>query len=351
MQQLLKTWIRPGACFVIAEAGVNHNGKLKWAYQLVDAAVSAKADAIKFQLFRPEKLTVANAPLAAYQKKTANAASQQELLSDLALDFTAMAQLKAYCDKKSIHFLCTPFDEEGAAFLVNELRVPFLKISSGDLTSLPFLKDLVQLRVPLLLSTGMATIDELQQVASFLKRCGLDLPLQTGWLHCISAYPAEDSALNLRAMAALQELFPHCVTGYSDHSLGSEAILAAVSLGAAVVEKHITLDTSLPGPDHAASLPVNELPGLIASIRRIEAMLGHGRKEPHRTEADVRRVARKSLVLSRSLFEGQVLTKEVLTCKRPGTGISPLDYETVLGKTLRYSLPADHVLQPDDLKA
>lgn len=332
-------------CFVIAEAGVNHNGRLELAKQLVEAAAEAKADAVKFQLFKPELLTTACAPTATYQQSSAKSDSQQALLAGLTLSHADMKTLAAYARQLGLMFLCTPFDTDSARFLVDELDVPLLKLSSGDLTTWPFLKSLSELNKPLLLSTGMATLAEVRQTVTYLQPLLKgELKDQLALLHCTSSYPAPDESLNLSALFTIRAEFPDLVVGYSDHSLGPEASVAAVALGARVVEKHITLDTTLPGPDQAASLPTKHLSAFVKSVKRAAVMRGHGRKEPHAVEQNVREVARKSLVTARDLKAGDSVKAEDLVCKRPGTGISPVELDSVLGKQLKCDLPADSLL-------
>jgi N,N'-diacetyllegionaminate synthase len=358
-------------CFVIAEIGVNHNGHMGLAYAHIDAAREAGVDAVKFQLFEPTLLTTAQAPLAAYQQKALGqstdfaslespqqkqsgpvATSQQAMLASLVLTPQQMKQLQAYCSKSGLLFLCTPFDSQSAEFLVQDLQVPLLKLSSGDLTNLPFLAQLAKEGTPLILSTGMGSLEEVQQavetIATYTSR---PLPEALAILHCTSLYPAAPDTLNLRAIQTLQKQFPSLVVGYSDHSLGVEASYAVVAMGARILEKHLTLDANLPGPDHQASLPAERWPDWMQRLRMLEQMLGDGRKQPHPREEEVASVARKSLVLARDLPQGHTLTLEDLLCKRPGQGIAPARLSEVLGNTLRHALPQDSLITWDDLNA
>lgn len=332
--------------FIIAEAGVNHNGELSLAKKLIEGAKEAGADAVKFQLFDPEKLAATSTPLAKYQQNE-NANTQLELLKPLALPPEAFKELQRFCEQVGILFLCTPFDEDGARFLQQELQVPAFKISSGDVTNLPFLRLLSSLGIPVMLSTGMATLSEVAQAVDAL-RSRLHPPLAL--LHCVSAYPAPAEAVNLNAVGTLKKAFPDCVIGYSDHSLGLHIPVAAVAKGARIVEKHFTLDQSLPGPDHRASLTIPELKTMVAAIREVENALGNGVKQPHPIEADCIRVARKSLVARHDLPAGHILTERDLLAKRPGTGLSPALLERVLGKPLRRALCRDELLPADLLE-
>ncbi len=339
-----KTWI-------IAEAGVNHNGSMELAKHLIDGAKKAGADAVKFQLFDPEKLTSKAAPLAAYQVKNqqnATTDSQQELLKALALPPETFRELQQYAVQQEILFLCTPFDEGSARFLHEELQLPCLKISSGELTNLPFLEMLSGLNTPILLSTGMGTLDEVHQAVAALRKMH-QAPL--GLLHCVSSYPAPVEAVNLRAMKTLQHAFPDCVIGYSDHTLDKHVSLAAVALGARIIEKHFTLDTTLPGPDHKASLTVDELTLMIRQIREIEHALGDGIKRPQSCEMDCIAVARKSLVAARDLPAGHVLLAEDIVIKRPGTGIAPARLGQLIGVRLPMAVSQDALLPTDLLAA
>lgn len=348
----------PKNCLFIAEAGVNHNGNMAKAHELIEVAADAGAHVVKFQLFSPEALTVKQAPMATYQKealqnnalKENSSNSQQKMLQKLALKPEQMKTLKHYADKQGILFLCTPFDPASAEFLINELKLPVLKLSSGDLTYWPMMKTLAQQQIPLLLSTGMASLQEVKAVLDNLKPLYQSpLAKNIGLFHCVSAYPAPTEAINLRAIETMAKAFNPIAVGYSDHTLGLEVPLAAVALGARLIEKHFTLDKTLEGPDHKASLEPEELKALVAGIITIEDALGNGIKAPHPCEADVMQVGRRSIVATQNLPSGHKLCEADLTCKRPATGISPLAWEATLGQRLRQPILADTPLEPSHL--
>jgi len=324
-------------CFIIAEAGVNHNGHLKMALQLVDAAVAAKADAIKFQTFKAEEVISFAAPKAIYQQRTTDAGeSQLEMARNLQLSYEQFHEIKAYCDKNGILFLSTPFDNDSADFL-DKLGVPAFKISSGEVTNYPFLKHIASKGKSLILSTGMSYLGEVEQA---LRVIYVADNRKVILLHCVSNYPADPADTNLRAMQTMVTAFGVPV-GYSDHTLGIEVALAAVALGACVVEKHFTLDRTLPGPDHGSSLEPNELSALVKGIRTVEVALGHGRKEPTVSEANTAAVARRSLVAACDIPLMTVLTEQHIAIKRPGTGLPPSMREYLVGKKSRTFVPAD----------
>ena len=309
--------IDPAHTFIIAEAGVNHNGRLGLAKKLVDAAVHAGADAVKFQAFKAERLTSSHAPKAAYQKKTTGAKeSQLDMLRRLELSERQHAALADYCIKKGILFLSSPFDEESADSL-DRLNVPLFKIPSGEITNLPFLAHIARKKKPIILSTGMSDLREIDRAVKVIRATGNE---RIALLHCVSNYPAAPETINLRAMETMRKKFKLPV-GYSDHSEGSEIALAAVALGAVIVEKHFTLDRTMAGPDHRASIEPAELKTLVAGIRKVGQALGSGIKKPDASELDTARVARKSLVAACPITGGTVLTREMITLKRPGTGL------------------------------
>ena len=334
---------------IIAEAGVNHNGDIKLAKALIEGAQKAGADAVKFQLFQPDKLASQSTPLAAYQaENNQKLKSQVYLLNELALSRESFADLQAYSQKLGLLFLCTPFDEENAAYLHHQLHLPALKISSGEVTNLPLLRYLSSLNTPVILSTGMATLSEVVEAVDALRSVH-QAPLSL--LHCVSSYPAPCEAVNLRAMHTLQTHFPDCVIGYSDHTLGLEISVAAVALGARVIEKHFTLDKNLPGPDHQASLTVDELQQFVQAICNVENAMGDGQKKPHPIEQDCIRVARKSLVARYDLPKEHLLTEQDLMAKRPGTGISPALLQKIIGKRLTQAVEQDTLLQFEMLES
>jgi N-acetylneuraminate synthase len=319
--------------FIIAEAGCNHNGDFGLAKRLVDVAVEAGADAVKFQTFITDQLVTHNAEKADYQKK--NTGNEQEsqcaMLKKLELSFDAFKVLKIHCEQNGIIFLSTPFDYASADFL-EEIKIPAFKIASGDITNLPFLTYIASKGKPVILSTGMSTQGEVHKASEIFTE-KQDTPLIL--LHCTSEYPAPPEDINLYAMHTLYNTCKVPV-GLSDHSLGIEIALAAVALGARVIEKHITLDKELPGPDQRASLEPHELINLVKGIRTIEKALGDGIKKPSPSEIKTRSIARKSIVTATRIKKGQLLSETNLTVKRPGNGISPAEWHKVVGrKTLR----------------
>ncbi len=331
--------------FIIAEAGVNHNGDLRLAKRLIDAAKSAGADAVKFQTFLAEKLVIAHAPQAAYQRRNARDVSQLAMLEKLELSFNAFRELSVYSQRKGIMFLSTPFESESARFLY-DIKMPIFKISSGDLNNIPFLIEVARYHRPMIVSTGMSTLAEVgEAVQAILKAGNKKLTL----LHCTSNYPTAYEDVNLRAMATLRMAFGFPI-GLSDHTPGIEVAVAAVALGAQVIEKHFTLNKEFSGPDHKASLDPSELAALVRAVRHIESAFGDGIKAPRRCEIAVRAVARKSLVVVEKIPAGTALTKRMLAIKRPGTGIEPKDLSKVVGRHLRRAASKDEVLEWRDIK-
>jgi N-acetylneuraminate synthase len=333
-------------CLVIAEAGVNHNGNLDMARQLVDVAVDAGADAVKFQAFKAERLVCAAAPKARYQlERTSQTESQLEMLRRLELSIEQLAELFAYCRERAILFLCTPFDETSADAL-DTLGVAAFKIPSGEVTNLPLLAHVACKDKPMLLSTGMSNLGEVDAAVRTVREAGNDA---LALLHCVSNYPAAPEEANLRAMHTMRAAFQTPV-GYSDHTAGTTVALAAVALGAAIIEKHVTLTRTLPGPDHHASLEPQELAQLVQGIRTVEAALGHGRKEPTASELDTAAIARKSLIAAEDIAAGTRLTERSITIKRPGTGLPPSMLEHVVGSTAAVDIPADTLLTMEMLR-
>jgi N,N'-diacetyllegionaminate synthase len=331
--------------FVIAEAGVNHNGSLDLALRLVDAAKASGADAVKFQTFRADQLATRSAHKAPYQERTtANSESQFEMLQRLQLDAAAHRRLIHHCRHTGIQFLSSPFDTQSADLLAT-MDVPLYKVPSGEITNLPFLQHLARKNKPLILSTGMSTLGEVEEAVQVLQIAGAK---QLTLLHCVTEYPAPYAEVNLRAMQTLKSAFGLPV-GYSDHTSGIEIAIAAVALGAEVIEKHFTLDRSLPGPDHSASLEPLELRQMVTAIRHVEAALGTGIKTPAQCELPNISVARKSVVAARTLPTGHQLATGDLEIKRPGNGLAPKFLPTLIGRTLRSSVAKDEIINWDHL--
>ena len=327
------------AVYIIAEAGVNHNGSYDLACKLVDAAKHAGADCIKFQTFKSENLVSRTAQKAEYQKKTTGDSSQQEMLKKLELSFNEFLQLKEYCQKVGISFLSTPFDFDSIDFL-NSIDMPFWKIPSGEVTNMPYLLALAKTGKPVIMSTGMCTIHEIRDAVDILKANGTK---EIRLLHCNTEYPTPFEDVNLKAMQTLRDEF-HLEAGYSDHTKGIEVPVAAVALGATVIEKHFTLDRNMEGPDHKASLEPCELAAMVSAIRNIEKALGTGIKEPSPSEKKNMAIARKSIVAKTKIKAGDIFTESNITVKRPGTGISPMKWFEVIGTTAIRDFDEDELI-------
>lgn len=326
--------------FIIAEAGVNHNGDLNLAKKLIEAAKKAGADAVKFQTFTAELLVTKAAEQAAYQSKNiGKVESQYAMLKRLELSEQAHYLLRDYCKKKNIIFLSTPFSEPDADFL-EALGVPAYKISSGDLTSLPFLEQVAKKSKPIIISSGMASLAEIRAAVKVIKKAGNQA---LAILHCTANYPAAPASLNLRALKTIQAEFDALV-GYSDHSQGSMASILAVALGACVIEKHFTLDKNMAGPDHKASLNPDELEKFVKAIREAEIMLGSFEKKCQPEEASSKISGRKSLVAKRDILAGAIITSDDLIIKRPGTGISPAEFKAVIGRVAKINILKDKTI-------
>lgn len=331
--------------FLIAEAGVNHNGDLRLAKQLVDVAKQAGADAVKFQSFRAEEVVSAAAPKAQYQTDNTSAdESQLDMIKRLELSPDVHRELIAHCGSRGIQFLSTPFDFESAD-LLETLGVPAFKIPSGEITNWPFLEHIASKKRPIIISTGMSDLAEVEQAVTVLRSSGCS---ELVILHCTSSYPAPPESVNLRAMRAMADVF-HVPVGFSDHTQGMEAALAAVAMGASIIEKHFTLDRSLPGPDHKASLEPGELAALIRSVRIVESALGDGLKQSTSVEQDVKSVARRSIVSRQTISSGTVITRELIAFKRPGTGIAPSEFTKVIGRKAARTIVADTLITFEDL--
>lgn len=352
---------------VIAEAGVNHNGSLDLALQLVDIAAEAGADVVKFQTFRADLLATAGAAKAQYQAtNTGEAGSQLEMLRRLELSQADHAALLAQCRARGIGFMSTAFDAPSLQFLAT-LDMPAIKIPSGDITCAPLLLQAARLRRPLIVSTGMSTLADIEQALGAIAFGLLDDAIPRGradfaaayasdagraalqrhvtLLHCVTQYPAPPAAINLRAMDTMASAFGLPV-GYSDHSTGIEIALAAVARGATIIEKHFTLDRALPGPDHAASLEPGELRAMIHAIRNIEVALGSPRKEPAAVEIANLPIARRSLVFARAVLAGDTLRADMLVAKRPATGVSPFELWDLEGRVIARDYAADEAIDP-----
>lgn len=330
-------------CFIIAEAGVNHNGDVALAKKLIDAAVEAGADAVKFQTFKAEKIVTSTAEKADYQKNTTGAGeSQYEMLKKLELSETDFRDLSNYAKEAGIIFLSTPFDEESAD-LLDQIGVPAFKIPSGEITNFPLLKKIAQKSKPIILSTGMATLGEVEEALNYLKKHGAE---EITLLHCTTSYPAPVESVNLRAMETLRCAFQVPV-GYSDHTEGITIPIAAAAMGACVIEKHFTLDRTLPGPDHRASLEPPELAAMVKAVRDVELAHGDGIKGPTEEEEAIKKVARRSIVAKRDIHMGDVLTEGDLAIKRPGIGIEPRYLDLILQMKAKVLIQRDRVIQWD----
>ncbi len=337
--------IGPGRrCFVIAEAGVNHNGELELARKLVDAAADVGADAVKFQTFDPETLAAADAPKAAYQERGSTATNQRDMLARLVLSEEAHRELQLRARDRGLIFLSSPFAEAQADFL-DGLKIPAFKIPSGEVTNHPFLEHVARKKRPILMSTGMCTLDEVAAAVAVLRAAG-DPPLAL--FHCVSSYPAQPRDSNLRAMETLRRAFDVPV-GWSDHTPGVDVSVAAVALGADLIEKHLTLDRNLPGPDHAASLDIAGFAQLVRGVRAAESALGDGVKRPVSSEKSIADVARKSLHYRASLPAGRALVAEDLIALRPGTGIAPSRLASLVGRRLARAVNALDRVEERDL--
>ncbi len=329
---------------IIAEAGVNHNGSLEMAFQLIDAAVAAGADAVKFQTFKADKVIAVHAPKACYQKvATGSAESQLEMVKKLELDEKAHTRLYQYCQDKGIQFLSTPFDLESIDLLYR-LGLEIFKIPSGEITNLPYLRKLGALKKKLILSTGMADLGEIKDALDVLTEFGTPLGNITV-LHCNTEYPTPFEDVNLRAMLTIRNAFPGISVGYSDHTPGIEVPIAAVAMGATVIEKHFTLDRNLPGPDHKASLEPDELKAMVQAIRNIEKALGTGIKKPSPSELKNKPIARKSIVASTTIEKGETFTEKNITVKRPGIGIIPMRWDEIIGHKATKSYQRDELIE------
>jgi len=335
-------WVGPGyPCFIIAEIGVNHNGDVKLAKRLIDKAVAAGADAVKFQTFRADALTTKTAPKAKYQQKTTGGKeTQNQMLKKLELSAAAFKKLADYAKKKNIMFLSSPFDIESVDIL-EKIGIPAYKIASGEITNLPLLKYVARQEKQIILSTGMATLKEIETALKTIRKEGVnDIIL----LQCVTSYPARPEDINLRAIKTLRKRFKLPV-GFSDHSVGTAIPAAAAALGACLVEKHFTLSKDLVGPDHKASLEPDELKAMVRNIREVERALGNGAKAPTKGEEEVKKIARKSIVARVDIPKGAAITEALLACKRPGHGLAPSHFERLIGKTAKVQIKKDSLVK------
>lgn len=327
--------------YIIAEAGINHNGNIDLAKDMIVVAKEAGVNAIKFQTFKSDKLVIKTAKKAKYQqKKNASAETQLEMLKKLELDAGQFIELKDYCSKLRIDFLSTPFDLDSIEFLY-QIGISQWKIPSGEITNLPYLIKIARTRLPVILSTGMSTLDEVEVAINVLKKYGTS---EIALLHCTSEYPTPFEDVNLKAMITMRQIF-NIPVGYSDHTLGIEIPIAAVAMGATIIEKHFTLDRTMEGPDHQASLNPGELKMMVETIRNVELALGDGSKKPVRSEIKNINVVRKSIVASKRITKGEAFTEENLTTKRPGGGISPMAWFDVLGTKAAKNFNEDELIE------
>jgi len=332
-------------CFVIAEAGVNHNGNINLAKKLIDTAKEAGADAVKFQTFKAENVVIENAEMAEYQKKNiGRSETQLKMIKRFELGYKDFIELKKYCDRKKITFLSTPHSEDAIGFL--EPLVPAYKIGSGDLTNLPFLEKIAKKKKPIILSTGMANLSEVRGTVRTIKKQGNNKIIL---LHCTTNYPCPLEEVNLKAMLTLKREF-NLPVGYSDHTLGILVPIMAVTLGAKVIEKHFTLNKNLPGPDHKASLEPKELKEMVKVIRNVEETLGSGVKKPTKSEEKIKKVARKSIIAKVDIQKGTKIISDMLIIKRPGIGIEPKYFDKVVGKIAKEYIKKDALIRFEKLK-
>lgn len=331
-------------CFIIAEAGVNHNGSITIAKKLVDAAKNVGADAVKFQTFQTDSIVTKSAPKAEYQQKTGNDSSQYDMIKKLELSANEFRELSQYSKKKDIIFLSSPFDEVSVD-LLDEIGVSAFKLGSGEITNLPLIKYLVNKGKPLIFSTGMASLCEIEEAIALVKDKSIDLIL----MYCVTNYPASADEMDLNVMKTLQNTFKLPV-GFSDHAMGIELAVAAVALGACVIEKHFTLDHSLEGPDHKASLEPKEFKIMVDSIRNVEKGMGNGAKKLTEAELSIKKVARKSIRAGRDIDKDEILKKDMLTIKRPETGIYPKYIDLIVGRKVNKPVKKDEPIKWNLLK-
>ena len=332
--------------FIIAEAGVNHNGKMELAYKLVDAAKEAGVDAVKFQIFKSEKLISKSTKMADYQKENLKEnISQLDMVKKLELSYEDFIKINEYCKEKGIMFMATPFDNDSLDFLVDTLKVDVLKIGSGDLNNYPFLEKVALKDKEIILSTGMSNLSDIEGALDFIAQY-TDKEVKV--LHCTTNYPCPMDEVNLKAMNTIKDAFQVAV-GYSDHTLGIEVPIAAVALGAEIIEKHFTLDKTMEGPDHVASLEPNELKEMTRTIRNIEKALGSGIKKPNKSEVKIQSIVKRKIVLAKEVEANHILTENDLEYKRCENGIESKYYKSIIGKKVKRKIDADSPLMWEDI--
>ena len=332
--------------FIIAEAGVNHNGKMELAYKLVDAAKEAGVDAVKFQIFKSEKLISKSTKMADYQKENLKEnISQLDMVKKLELSYEDFIKINEYCKEKGIMFMATPFDNDSLDFLVDTLKVDVLKIGSGDLNNYPFLEKVALKNKEIILSTGMSNLSDIEGALDFISQY-TDKEVKV--LHCTTNYPCPMDEVNLKAMNTIKDAFQVAV-GYSDHTLGIEVPIAAVALGAEIIEKHFTLDKTMEGPDHVASLEPDELKEMTRTIRNIERALGSGIKKPNKSEVKIQSIVKRKIVLAKDVETNHVLTEDDLEYKRCENGIDSKYYKSIIGKKVKRKIEADSPLMWEDI--
>lgn len=329
--------------YIIAEAGVNHNGQLDLALKLCDAAKEAGVDCVKFQTWQTEKIVTRKAEKATYQSENTNDAeeSQFDMLKKLELSYEDFRLVQEHCNKIGIDFLSTPDEEYSLAFLMNELHLPLIKIGSGEVTNIPYLRQMASYHKPIILSTGMATLAQVVMAYDTLIAAGAP---SVSLLHCTTNYPCPKNEVNLRAMQTMKEAFK-CPVGYSDHTMGTEIPIAAVAMGAEIIEKHFTLDRNMDGPDHKASLEPHELKYMVDCIRNIEVALGDGIKRPNPSEVEISKVVLKSIVAKVQINKGETLTANNMTIKRAGSGIPAAHWDMIVGTKALHDYDIDEPIK------
>jgi len=331
-------------CFIIAEAGVNHNGSVEMAKKLVDAAKEVNADAVKFQTFKTDKLVTEDAEKAEYQIKNSGEDSQYNMIKSLELSNDEFREIAEYTKNKGLIFLSSPFDIESVD-LLDEIGVPAFKIASGEITNFPLLEYVAKKEKPVILSTGMSTIGEVDEAINLMEKYNDNITL----MHCLTSYPAKKEEADLNVIKTLECAFKRPV-GFSDHTLGIEMSVAAVALGSCVIEKHFTIDKNLPGPDHKASLEPHEFAEMVKSIRNVEKGMGNGVKKPTNEEIKIKKLVRKSIVAKEDIPCGTILDESMLVFKRPGTGIEPKYLEKLIGKELIEDIKKDSLIKWNQLR-